>query len=355
MHLFNYTLRFTAPAFLGNAEQNAQWRTPPIKALLRQWWRVAYAAEHRFNVNIAAMRQEEGRLFGVAADIEGESRKSLVRIRLDKWAEGGLKKAQWPTDTAVSHPEVKNREGKLVPVGSHLYQGFGPLTYDSQRRTTTLKANAAIQFGESATLSLACPESHSDLITHALWLMDRYGALGGRSRNGWGSFALTPVQETAALAGTLPLRHWRDCLGLDWPHALGRDERDALIWETAAHDDWKALMKTLAVIKIGLRTQFKFPHAAPPHQDALPRHWLSYPITKHTTRAFPRDARLPNSLRFKVRPAPNDPQKLVGVILHVPCLPPAAFRPNNTAIMQVWQQVHNFLDAPVQKLHRIQE
>ena len=36
-----YTLRFLTPAFLGNADQNGQWRTPPIKALLRQWWRVA--------------------------------------------------------------------------------------------------------------------------------------------------------------------------------------------------------------------------------------------------------------------------------------------------------------------------
>ncbi len=38
MHLCSYQLRFQTPAFLGNAQQQAQWRTPPIKALLRQWW-----------------------------------------------------------------------------------------------------------------------------------------------------------------------------------------------------------------------------------------------------------------------------------------------------------------------------
>lgn len=37
----SYTVRFTTPAFLGNAEQAGQWRTPPFKALLRQWWRCA--------------------------------------------------------------------------------------------------------------------------------------------------------------------------------------------------------------------------------------------------------------------------------------------------------------------------
>jgi hypothetical protein len=31
-----FTLRFATPAFLGDAEQNGVWRTPPIKALLRQ-------------------------------------------------------------------------------------------------------------------------------------------------------------------------------------------------------------------------------------------------------------------------------------------------------------------------------
>jgi hypothetical protein len=36
-----YRVSFTTPAFLGDAEQNGQWRTPPFKALLRQWWRVA--------------------------------------------------------------------------------------------------------------------------------------------------------------------------------------------------------------------------------------------------------------------------------------------------------------------------
>lgn len=33
-----WQMDFATPAFLGNAEQRAQWRTPPIKALLRQWW-----------------------------------------------------------------------------------------------------------------------------------------------------------------------------------------------------------------------------------------------------------------------------------------------------------------------------
>lgn len=349
MKTLEFTLRFHTPAFLGNAEQNAQWRTPPIKALLRQWWRVAYAADHKFDVDVAAMRREEGRLFGNAwlSHREGnrdvtDHNKSLVRIRLDKWAEGSLKRWDGP-DQTVRHPEVKNRQGEVVPVGSNLYLGYGPLVF---RNGTALKSNAAIQAGESATLSIAVPDDDAPRLERALWLMDRYGTLGGRSRNGWGSCALlpSPAGKGAGGEGKAPLRPWRDCLNLDWPHAIGQDEKGPLIWQTAPHDDWKALMKTLAIVKIGLRTQFVFPNVAPPHAGIEPRHWLSYPITKHTTHAWDRGARLPNTLRFKVRPVPDG--GLVGVIFHVPHLPPAAFNPhpNRAVIERTWEQVHGLLD-----------
>lgn len=344
MKVLEYKVTFTTPAFLGDAEQNGRWRTPPFKSLLRQWWRVAYAADHGFDVNVDNMRTEEGWLFGVASDRESASRKSQIRMRLDRWAEGTLKKNQWPADISVAHPEVKNREGNPAPVGSALYQGFGPLVYDNHRRTTTLKANAAIQAGESATLSLAVPEDQAPCIEYALWLIDRFGTLGGRSRNGWGSISLIPTDSTSALSGEVPLRPWLKAVdnNWDWPHVIGQDPRGALIWQTASHDDWKVLMKTLAFIKIGLRTQFVFPDVKPPHPRPLPRHWLSYPITRHTTKAFDRNARLPNQLRFKVRPM--DDGKLVGVIFHVPYLPPRDFHPNPPVIVQTWQSVHALLD-----------
>lgn len=356
MKQLEYLVRFTTPAFLGNAEQSGQWRTPPFKALLRQWWRVAYAADHRFSVRVDEMRHEEGMLFGHAwleddQDQRGQkvaARKSQVRIRLDRW-DGG-KQTSWQALPTVEHPEVK------FAVGSDLYLGYGPLTLPKGVKTPTLKAHAAIQAGESATLSLAVPEEHAPRIERALWLMNRYGTLGGRSRNGWGSFVLEPAGDTPALPTVLDatlLRPWRDALKLDWPHAIGVDDQGPLAWQTEAFDDWKTAMRRLAEIKIGLRTQFKFPDVTPPHPQPLDRHWLSYPITRHSTNAWDRNARLPNSLRFKVCPAVNDSRQVVGVIFHVPCLPPPSFAPNPTAIRGVWQQVHAFLDAPAQKLTRI--
>ena len=37
----DYQISFNVPAFLGDAEQKSAWRTPPFKALIQQWWRVA--------------------------------------------------------------------------------------------------------------------------------------------------------------------------------------------------------------------------------------------------------------------------------------------------------------------------
>ena len=119
--------------------------------------------------------------------------------------------------------------------------------------------------------------------------------------------------------GVVPLRPWRDCLSLDWPHALGQDEQGPLIWQTCPCDNWKALMRELAVVKIGLRTQFNFTSGKNAHRPEE-RHWLSYPITNHSVQAWGNNARLPNSLRFKARKTPEG--KSVGVIFHMPCLPP---------------------------------
>ncbi|GIX28426.1 MAG: hypothetical protein KatS3mg123_2307 [Burkholderiales bacterium] len=346
-----YTVRFLTPAFLGDAQQNARWRTPPIKHELRHWWRVVYAADHGFRVRVEDMRREEGLLFGNAW-LDGDFRKSLVRLRLERWDKGKLTSWMGLEQGTVFHPEVQRTGFK---VGPHAYLGYGPL---DGRGNTNLseKINAAIQAGEVATLSLAYPTTHDDTelkklleaniprLEQAYVLMHRYGTLGGRSRNGWGSYHLLPSPSGRGDGGEgLPLRDWRDCLELDWPHAIGKDEKGALIWQTAEHEDWKSLMRTLAIVKIGLRTQFAFPNAKPPHAGIELRHWLSYPITTHTTRAWDRGARLPNQIRFKARQTANG--KLVGVIFHMPHLPPPAFKPDRAAIEKVWRCVHKFLDA----------
>lgn len=58
MNKNQWHIGFATPAFLGNAGQQAQWRTPPIKALLRQWWRVL--EWNRKQHNLESLRRQEG-------------------------------------------------------------------------------------------------------------------------------------------------------------------------------------------------------------------------------------------------------------------------------------------------------
>ncbi len=321
-------IKFSTPAFLGNAEQSGQWRTPPFKAQLRQWWRMVYFSHHSSKFSIDKMRQEEGRLFGHAGQDDGnDSTRSLVRIRLQDWSTG--KMASWESLPPVQHPEV----GRPMP--ADIYLGYGPIDI----RTRKLKKNAAIQADEVNTLTIAAPDDDLPWLEQSLWLMDRYGTLGGRSRNGWGSYSLTGIDVASA---PQPLQLWTDALHQDWPHAIGKDSAGALIWKTAEHNNWQSLMQQLASLKITLRTQFKF--RAGKTQDPEERHWLAYPVTNHGVTNWGGSARLPNSLRFKIRALPNG--KLVGIIFHVPHLPPQEFHPKVGIITGVWQKVHAYLDDP---------
>lgn len=118
-------LYLCSPAFLGDAHQSGVWRTPPIKALLREWWRVAAAPESGYHC--PSLRVTEGLLFGNAwlKDADEKSRfcKSKVRMALGHWDEGKIR--TWE----VQDPQV-------------LYLGYGPLIFQKGKK---IKANAALQ------------------------------------------------------------------------------------------------------------------------------------------------------------------------------------------------------------------
>jgi len=92
METLSYQVSFATPAFLGNAEQQAQWRTPPFKALLRQWWRVVVAPDVGYHHG--ELLRRENALFGCAGGGEeggGEGGgRSKVQLRLSSWEAGSL-------------------------------------------------------------------------------------------------------------------------------------------------------------------------------------------------------------------------------------------------------------------------
>ncbi len=334
MKKLEYTVQFVTPAFLGNAEQNGQWRTPPFKALLRQWWRILNAREAGYNAN--TLRQWEGDIFGSAADNTG--RQSKIKLRLASWNTGSMQ--EWPQDLTVLHKEVKGG----MSIGSNLYLGYGPLRAE---KGTKLKNNAAIQEGSKTQLSVIFHDGMEIDLTKTLMLAHGFGTLGGRSRNAWGSLNISEQKQWKEIVKsdlvkciTRPLV---DCLNQDWPTALGKDEKGVLVWEAKqAFPNWSEAMKELAKIKIGFRVDLGFNSGENAAVEG--RHIIAYPVTKHSTRDFDRNARLPNQLRFKVNKTADG--KYLPTAFHFPVATPAAVGRSLSVPQQIatWQQVHKKLD-----------
>jgi len=320
MTRLDYRLGFTTPAFLGGADQAAQWRTPPFKALLRQWWRVLNAREHRFDY--ASLREREGLLFGNAW-LEGTGqrsrhRKSEVWVRLlPEWSRGDLQPAAWPKGFGSV---TTTAGGRGVP--ADLYLGYGPLQPPGQER------RSAISLEQTAELSVLAPACHELALRDTVALGAWFGTVGSRSRNAWGSLAIEPVCSVDALPrleADVPLlqavsRPWKECLEKDWPHAIGIDERGLpLIWHTEPLDDWRQVIRKLAEVRVAVRRKAKeFRNG---RVGGI--HLLGYPAGRDWTLQEARTARLANSLRMKVVRAERDTVR--GQIVHMPCKPPAGF------------------------------
>lgn len=318
------TIRFLAPAFLGDAEQKAAWRVPPFKAQLRQWWRVVMAAR---GCSLPEMRVAEGRLFGDAAGEDGN--RSRVRLRLDRWRRGGL--TDWENARGTGNLTIGS--GKAT-IPADLYLAYGAVERPP-RSNPKLANEPAIGVDETANLRIAWPKGadNGDAIDSALELMNRLGTVGGRSRNGWGSYRLDGLNGVDLKGYAVD---WGQAVAdSQWARGVGRDEQGLLMWRTGPQRDWPAVIKELGRIRKDVNTQID------------DRCLLSYPVTKKSQPGWSNQDRVPNSLRFKVVDAEGDGK--AGLLFHMPCRPSDDLwkRLNDNArraYPKVWRAVHEILD-----------
>lgn len=358
MQRLEYTVRFVTPAFLGGADQSAQWRTPPFKALIRQWWRIVHAPQVNYAVDV--LRRDEDALFGVAAD-GGDSRQSLVRLRLSGgWNMGAYN--QLEDSGRVCHPEVDKGgppcdNGPGRKISANLYLGYGPIGNNGLTRPHAIAPES------HNNLVVCAPDSKIMEIERAIQLAAWFGTIGSRSRNGWGALQIVAGEGTPAIpdmaAARLAdvLRPLNECLdkdvGCDWPHAIGSVDSRPLVWTTDLKSSWREVMRDLARIKIAFRTQPELSLNGVPPGSFSKRHLLAYPVgSRHNVNGngWGSKGRLANQLRFKVE---RKDGKWYGVIVHLPCRLPSEMASalpeqdrNNLDAMthDTWQAVHTVLD-----------
>jgi len=358
MSTLTYQVSFNTPAFLGNAEQQAQWRTPPFKALLRQWWRVVKAPDVGYDHH--ELLRRENALFGSAGASDADSTgggRSKVQLRLSGWDAGSIQVGKDSVELKyVDHDEVDPRtfspyKGEKK-VRADVYLGYGPIGRSS-----------AIADAIAKTLHIRFPIEFKEDLLKAVQLAAWFGSIGSRSRNGWGSLhiegesllAYEGLSEHALLnyAAAQPLAN---ALRLDWGHGFSQRQDGRLaIWRVGKIDlqnksmegfgSWREAMEELARIKIGFRTALKFPQEASPHSKVQDRHVLAYPVTHHKIRGVDDQKRLTNSLRFKVH---RHGTKFYCVIAHMPCAMPESFMTNPPDVAfqhRVWSTVYQHLST----------
>jgi CRISPR-associated protein Cmr1 len=221
--------------------------------------------------------------------------------------------------------------------------------------TRGLRHKRAISPIQPVKLLLGFPEQEEMTMTKTIDLIQVFGTLGGRSRNGWGSI----VFQDGGLRDAWTVLHDRnsfvkmarqlgECMHLEWPHALGQGEDGRLlVWRTQSMATWAEVMKELARIKIAFRTSLKFTGASPEE-----RHVLAYPVTNHEVSAWHKEnVRIPNQLRFKVIRAQ---QGFVGLAFHLPCRLPGTLSPTFPVPnqIQVWEKVHAKLDKEMTRIDK---
>ncbi len=360
-----YEVKFLTPAFLGNAEQSGQWRTPPFKALLRQWWRVAVANEVGYDHK--RLREREAKLFGHVwpeEDVDGKGQKqkvaaraSKVRLRLDRWSPGELTTGMWPSN-----------DFHKVQVRSDLYLGFGPVLASSknERRSAPHLAHDAIGPSQKATLDIlarGCGDEERRLID-AMRLVHLFGTLGSRSRNGWGSLhaKLEKADEREPTDQLLArvTRSLEQSLGIDWASALGTDSKGLLAWVTKKPlDSWMDAVNEFARILVEVRRKAKDYKPSERSNGLNGIHLLGYPAGgKWRLDSWGVDQRLASQLRFKLV---SLDERLVGMVFHMPCSVPESLVAklstqdrtwlcNNQ--IPVWRKIHGKLDT-MAGLHRL--
>lgn len=337
--------------FLGNAHQEAELRSAPFKALFRYWWRVT---QHGLSAD--DLRKQEGKIFGVAGEDKG-SGKSLFSIAAIGKSHSFAVTDPFPRVETVNHPELNNNFQDINPL---LYlAGIGLVRPKGKKLSIK---HSYFPAGTGFEIEVCFPQNKIVEMEKILALVKAFGTIGGRSRNGWGSFQVLSIESKPAakeefedvqkLANLLEMqtRQWTDGLQSDFPNCLGKNSNGPLLWKKAGpKGTWTEAMRDLADAYIGLRarTVDSIPKLDPDRKDSpSERHLLGFPLQNHPAnraRNWGNSGRHASPLRFVVHQING---KFQGFILHLPHRHSDDMPfPNGFKQQAVWEKVHNKLDG----------
>ncbi|MCK4176161.1 RAMP superfamily CRISPR-associated protein [Aciditerrimonas ferrireducens] len=200
----------------GADQTRAELRLTELKSLMRLWWRRWWWGSQE-SPTVEGLRTEEARLFGGPDSPGGDPVPSSVRLRAVhvNLRPESLEEIFDDRPRAKAHGAGRGRRSAL-DAASWRARGRDR-NPQSIQRACCLQGSFTVRFELPAT-------SERTLLT-VLWLVDRFGTLGSRASNGWGSLRVTEV------TGSHP--------EIDGgPRALVAPDRAQLLRDTRTQDGW---------------------------------------------------------------------------------------------------------------------
>jgi len=318
-------LEFLTPAFLGGADGNAELRSAPFKNLLRQWWRISNGHLHTKELG-----KKEGELFGVAGAKETDSHRSLVTLYITGIDYKDFFEHSYnPKHNQHSIPRYNSSMTQIIK--PFIYLGYGPVPTNGPWKRF-------IKPGKRINVNIYFPHKIKAEIEKILYLAHHFGAVGSRSRNGWGAFSLESDDIDFDKLFSIKTNNLENAFcEKRYPWTLGKDEKGLLCWETANRfDNWESAMVEMAKIYATLRYNTK------EMKNINARAILGYPLRNATISE--KTDRIPKQLRMTFNKING---KLAGIFYHLPFKLPVDLISNIQEI-ELWKAIHRYLDSSAQ-------
>lgn len=321
-----FRVRVLTPMFLGGAEGNAELRAAPFRNLLRSWWRVTQGPSNN-------LFDREKKLFGGVHG--GDAVTSHVKVQVI-----GLENRELPiiaVGTNINIGQMHNREaGGRPEVSRAAYLGMGPVHFNGNLN------KSAINPGAEFDLIVRYPVSEQALFQDIMSLVHHFGALGSRSRRGWGSFSLINENYNFKTFGELHQKFGKNLeqifqSSLQYPFCLGLNGKKIFIWQLRNAGNWQQNLGLISEIYMHLKHEVNI---AP--TGAQDRHVLGMPLTGKAHAIHGID-RMPSQIRIINKPS-EEGNNLVTYIMHIPHKMSADLRFDDARQLGVWNSVHQFLD-----------
>lgn len=339
----HFSVEVLTPMFLGGADGNGELRSPPFKNAIRYWWRLTQGDTPKDQL----LAKEQALFGGVNEDKKSNPEMKPCRSLVDVVVTGDVTVEQ--KGSTINIGTKKNPEAKGNNVSLSAYLGLGPVAMKGNQYVKT-----PISPGQIFSLHITWPKEYSGEILDTISLFAHFGALGARSRNGWGSFSLSSssgVQLKNFKA--LHKKYGQDIGNIfknnsvkKFPSKLGLSKFNgidsSLLWEISSGNTLKDVMQEAASKYMDVRQSLPFGR---PNGNVAQRHILGYPVMHHDVKSWEgknkNDGRMPSQLRILVR---KNGDIYRSYFFHLPHPIPKEWDSTLGSELSVWQEIHRWLD-----------